>query len=140
MFSYANIPSRFAAQRKLKDEWLPNADEKWSLMKLAIEKLCNFGYDFTGMYNFAKPGNKLSIAQKSGDLQRKFQGYTTKGSCDLLGLGLSSISAIGHSFSQNTKVLQQLQSHTDSSTRSGKRCQLISRRYYSWRSDSRVDV
>ena len=106
LFSYAHIPSRFAAQRKLKDEWLPSADEKFSLMKLAIEKLCNFGYDFIGMDHFAKPEDELSIAQKSGDLHRNFQGYTTKGGCDLLGLGVSSISAIGHSFSQNTKVLQ----------------------------------
>jgi oxygen-independent coproporphyrinogen-3 oxidase len=106
LFSYAHIPSRFAAQRKLKDEWLPSADEKFSLMKLAIEKLCDFGYDFIGMDHFAKPEDELSIAQKSGDLHRNFQGYTTKGGCDLLGLGVSSISAIGHSFSQNTKVLQ----------------------------------
>ncbi|MBA6290653.1 oxygen-independent coproporphyrinogen III oxidase [Colwellia sp. MB3u-4] len=106
LFSYAHIPSRFAAQRKLKDEWLPSADEKFSLMKLAIEKLCNFGYDFIGMDHFAKPEDELSIAQKSGALHRNFQGYTTKGGCDLLGLGVSSISAIGHSLSQNTKVLQ----------------------------------
>jgi oxygen-independent coproporphyrinogen-3 oxidase len=80
--------------------------KKFYLMKLAIEKLCNFGYDFIGMDHFAKPEDELSIAQKSGDLHRNFQGYITKGSCDLLGLGLSSISAIGHSFSQNSKVLQ----------------------------------
>ncbi|MBA6389909.1 oxygen-independent coproporphyrinogen III oxidase [Colwellia sp. BRX10-3] len=106
LFSYAHIPARFAAQRKLKDEWLPSVDEKFALMKLAIEKLCDFGYDFIGMDHFAKPEDELSIAQKSGHLHRNFQGYTTKGSCDLLGLGVSSISAIGNSFSQNTKDLQ----------------------------------
>lgn len=106
LFSYAHIPSRFAAQRKLRDEWLPSVDEKFALMKLAIEKLCGFGYDFIGMDHFAKPEDELSIAQKSGNLHRNFQGYTTKGGCDLLGLGVSSISAIGNSFSQNTKELQ----------------------------------
>jgi len=106
LFSYAHIPSRFAAQRKLRDEWLPNVDEKFALMKLAIEKLCDFGYDFIGMDHFAKPEDELAIAQKSGNLHRNFQGYTTKGGCDLLGLGVSSISAIGNSFSQNTKELQ----------------------------------
>ena len=75
-------------------------------MKLAIEKLCDFGYDFIGMDHFAKPQDELSIAQKDGTLHRNFQGYTTKGNCDLLGLGVSSISAIGNSFSQNTKELQ----------------------------------
>ena len=106
LFSYAHLPSRFAAQRKLRDEWLPSVQEKFALMKLAIEKLCSFGYDFIGMDHFAKPNDELSIAQKGGTLHRNFQGYTTKGGCDLLGLGVSSISNIGTSFSQNIKELQ----------------------------------
>jgi len=106
LFSYAHLPSRFAAQRKLRDEWLPSVKEKFALMKLAIETLCNFGYDFIGMDHFAKPDDELSIAQKDGSLHRNFQGYTTKGGCDLLGLGVSSISAIGDSFSQNIKDLK----------------------------------
>ncbi|MBA6352568.1 MULTISPECIES: oxygen-independent coproporphyrinogen III oxidase [unclassified Colwellia] len=106
LFSYAHIPNRFAAQRKLRDEWLPSVQEKFALMKLAIEKLCGFGYDFIGMDHFAKPNDELSIAQKEGSLHRNFQGYTTKGGCDLLGLGVSSISNIGTSFSQNIKELQ----------------------------------
>jgi oxygen-independent coproporphyrinogen-3 oxidase len=106
LFSYAHLPSRFAAQRKLRDEWLPNTQEKFALMKLAIETLCDLGYDFIGMDHFAKPNDELSIAQRNGDLHRNFQGYTTKGTCDLLGLGVSSISAIGNSFSQNIKDLK----------------------------------
>jgi oxygen-independent coproporphyrinogen-3 oxidase len=106
LFSYAHLPSRFAAQRKLRDEWLPSVTEKFALMKLSIETLCNFGYDFIGMDHFAKPTDELAIAQKDGVLHRNFQGYTTKGDCDLLGLGVSSISNIGRSFSQNIKELQ----------------------------------
>ena len=106
LFSYAHIPSRFAAQRKLRDEWLPNTQEKFALMKLAIETLCNYGYDFIGMDHFAKPNDELAIAQSNGTLHRNFQGYTTKGGCDLLGLRVSSISAIGDSFSQNIKELK----------------------------------
>lgn len=106
LFSYAHMPTRFAAQRKLRDEWLPNTQEKFALMKLAIETLCNYGYDFIGMDHFAKPNDELSIAQGNGTLHRNFQGYTTKGGCDLLGLGVSSISAIGNSFSQNIKELK----------------------------------
>ncbi|MGL1957580.1 MAG: oxygen-independent coproporphyrinogen III oxidase [Colwellia sp.] len=106
LFSYAHIPNRFAAQRKLRDEWLPSVSDKFALMKLAIETLCNYGYDFIGMDHFAKPNDELSIAQGNGSLHRNFQGYTTKGGCDLLGLGVSSISAIGNSFSQNIKELK----------------------------------
>lgn len=106
LFSYAHIPSRFASQRKLRDEWLPDVKQKFALMKLAIETLCNYGYDFIGMDHFAKPNDELSLAQGNGSLHRNFQGYTTKGGCDLLGLGVSSISAIGNSFSQNIKDLK----------------------------------
>jgi len=105
LFSYAHLPSRFAAQRKLRDEWLPSVDAKFGLMKQAIETLCNYGYEFIGMDHFAKPDDELAIAQKNGSLHRNFQGYTTKGNCDLLGLGVSSISAIGNSYSQNIKEL-----------------------------------
>jgi len=106
LFSYAHLPSRFAAQRKLRDEWLPSVEEKFALMKLAIETLCSYGYEFIGMDHFAKKDDELAIAQRNGVLHRNFQGYTTKGSCDLLGLGVSSISAIGNSYSQNIKELK----------------------------------
>lgn len=106
LFSYAHLPARFAAQRKLRDEWLPSTTEKFALMRQAIEVLTGFGYDFIGMDHFAKPNDELAIAQKNGVLHRNFQGYTTKGSCDLLGLGVSSISNIGQSFSQNIKDLK----------------------------------
>ena len=106
LFSYAHLPSRFAAQRKLRDEWLPDVKLKFALMKLSIETLCDYGYDFIGMDHFAKPNDELSIAQSNGTLHRNFQGYTTKGGCDLLGLGVSSISSIGRSFGQNIKELQ----------------------------------
>jgi oxygen-independent coproporphyrinogen-3 oxidase len=106
LFSYAHLPSRFAAQRKLRDEWLPNVEEKFNLMKHSIETLCAYGYEFIGMDHFAKPDDELAVAQREGVLHRNFQGYTTKGDCDLLGLGVSSISAIGNSYSQNEKELK----------------------------------
>ncbi len=106
LFSYAHLPSRFAAQRKLRDEWLPSTDEKFALMRQAIETLCEYGYEFVGMDHFAKPDDELAIAQRKGVLHRNFQGYTTRDESDLLGLGVSSISNIGQSFSQNDKDLQ----------------------------------
>lgn len=106
LFSYAHLPNRFAAQRKLKDEWLPSSQEKLALMQQAIEALTDYGYEFIGMDHFAKPNDELAIAQREGKLHRNFQGYTTHGNCDLLGLGVSSISAIGNSYSQNQKDLK----------------------------------
>ncbi|KGJ88121.1 oxygen-independent coproporphyrinogen III oxidase [Thalassotalea sp. ND16A] len=107
LFSYAHLPSRFAAQRKIKDEWMPNAEQKFALMQFAIESFIDLGYEFIGMDHFAKPEDELAIAQREGKLHRNFQGYTTLGDCDLLALGVSSISAIGQSFSQNSKTLNE---------------------------------
>lgn len=107
LFSYAHMPSRFAAQRKIRDEWLPNAQKKLELMQFAIESFIELGYEFIGMDHFAKPSDELAMAQKAGTLHRNFQGYTTLGECDLLAIGVSSISAIGQSFSQNSKTLKE---------------------------------
>ncbi|HSG59002.1 MAG TPA: coproporphyrinogen III oxidase, partial [Woeseiaceae bacterium] len=41
-------------------------------------------------------------AQQDGTLQRNFQGYSTHGGCDLVGLGVSAIGSIGNIFAQNT--------------------------------------
>ena len=40
-----------------------------------------------------------------GNLHRNFMGYTTHADCDLIGLGVSAISHIGDSFSQNPREL-----------------------------------
>jgi oxygen-independent coproporphyrinogen-3 oxidase len=114
LFSYAHMPKAFAAQRKIRDQWLPKADEKFALMKLAIETLCSHGYEFIGMDHFAKPTDELAEAQRKGQLHRNFQGYTSKGDCDILGLGLSAISSVGDVYSQNVKTLKDYYQLIDS--------------------------
>ena len=39
-------------------------------------------------------------------MHRNFQGYSTHAECDLIGLGLTSIGKVGHSYSQNEKDLK----------------------------------
>jgi len=58
-----------------------------------------------GMDHFAKTSDPLVLAQKNGSLHRNFQGYTTHGHCQLLGLGVSSIGNVGRVFTQNAKHL-----------------------------------
>ena len=113
LFSYAHLPARFAAQRKIKDEWLPAPEQKFALMKLAIETLCGAGYVMIGMDHFAKSDDELAIAQMRGTLHRNFQGYTTKADLDILGLGVSSISFIGDWYLQNVKTLNDYYSRLD---------------------------
>ena len=105
-FSYAHMPQMFAAQRKIKDEWLPNAHYKFDLLRRGIEYLTNAGYIFIGMDHFAKASDELSKALESGHLHRNFQGYTPKQHNALLGLGVSSISSIENMYAQNDKDLQ----------------------------------
>lgn len=110
VFNYAHLPTRFAAQRKIKDTDLPAAIEKLKILQNSIEQLTQAGYTFIGMDHFAKPTDELAIAQQQGILHRNFQGYTTHGDADLLGLGVSAISMLGDSYAQNQKDLQIYQS------------------------------
>lgn len=113
LFSYAHLPARFAAQRKIDNAWLPQAQSKTALMKLAMETLNGAGYELIGMDHFALPDDELAKAQRSGTLHRNFQGYTTMGDLDLLGLGVSSISAVGPAYLQNPKTLNDYYSKLD---------------------------
>ena len=113
VFNYAHLPNRFAAQRKIKDHDLPNANQKLMILQTSIEKLTLAGYQFIGMDHFAKPTDELAIAQQHNKLHRNFQGYTTKGDADLLGLGVSAISMLGDSYAQNQKDLKIYQNQVE---------------------------
>jgi oxygen-independent coproporphyrinogen-3 oxidase len=61
------------------------------------------------MDHFALPDDELARAQDRGSLHRNFMGYTTHADSDLVGLGVSAISHIGDSFSQNPRDLPSWQ-------------------------------
>ena len=107
VFNYAHLPSRFAAQIKIKDDMLPPPETKLTILQKTIEFLGNNGYKFIGMDHFAKPDDELAIAQSEGVLHRNFQGYTTQEECDLLWMGVSAISLLGDTYAQNHKELKQ---------------------------------
>jgi oxygen-independent coproporphyrinogen-3 oxidase len=65
---------------------------------------------------FAKPDDELAIAQRQGSLHRNFQGYSTHSDCDLLAFGISSISKVGPTYSQNVKTLDEYYDRLDSGT------------------------
>jgi len=101
LYSYAHLPARFKPQRRIGDHALPAADTKLQLQLLAVRRLTEAGYVHIGMDHFARPDDELAQALRSGRLHRNFQGYTTQAECDLLSLGVSAISKIGPSYSQN---------------------------------------
>jgi oxygen-independent coproporphyrinogen-3 oxidase len=104
-YAYAHLPERFKAQRQIVAADLPNAATRLELLGLTIEKLTAAGYVYIGMDHFARPDDELALAQRNGTLQRNFQGYSTHGDCDLIGFGMSAISHVGNTFSQNARDL-----------------------------------
>lgn len=106
VFNYAHLPALFAAQRKIKEAELPGAQQKLAILQQTIETLTQQGYQFIGMDHFARPQDELAVAQRNGQLHRNFQGYTTQGDSDLLGMGVSAISMIGDCYAQNQKELK----------------------------------
>ncbi len=105
IYSYAHLPRMFRAQRQIDETKLPSPEDKLGLLQLAIEKLSVAGYCYVGMDHFALPEDDLVCAQECGDLHRNFMGYTTHANCDLVGLGVSAISHIGDTYSQNPRDL-----------------------------------
>ncbi|XWJ92380.1 oxygen-independent coproporphyrinogen III oxidase [Phytobacter ursingii] len=113
VFNYAHLPTLFAAQRKIKDADLPSAQQKLDILQQTIVSLTEAGYQFIGMDHFARPDDELAVAQREGVLHRNFQGYTTQGDTDLLGMGVSAISMIGDSYAQNQKELKAYYQQVD---------------------------
>jgi oxygen-independent coproporphyrinogen-3 oxidase len=113
VYNYAHLPNRFKPQRRIQSSDLPTAQVKLKLMALATERLISAGYVYIGMDHFAKADDALAVAQREGRLHRNFQGYSTHGGCDLIGLGVSAIGAIGPTYSQNSRELAEYYDRLD---------------------------
>jgi oxygen-independent coproporphyrinogen-3 oxidase len=125
LFNYAHLPERFMAQRRINSSDLPNPGDKLAMLHASIEQLNAAGYRYIGMDHFALPDDELASAQEDGSLQRNFRGYTTHGHCDLIGLGVSSISQIGDLYCQNNSDLSLYQDsleHSELATVRGLHC------------------
>ena len=125
LFNYAHLPERFMPQRRISSDDLPSPADKLAMLQNSIEQLTRAGYRYIGMDHFALPDDELAIAQEEGTLQRNFQGYTTHGHCDLIGLGVSAISQIGDLYSQNDSDIasyQQTLGNGQLATRRGLHC------------------
>jgi len=65
------------------------------------------------MDHFAKPEDELFSAIEKGELHRNFQGYTTKGGANLIGIGLTSIGEGKRYYAQNSKNMKQYEEALD---------------------------
>jgi len=101
VFNYAHMPDRFRSQAHIDATTLPSPEAKLAILENTINTLLAAGYAYIGMDHFAKPDDELALAQQNGQLHRNFQGYTTHSDCDLVAMGVSSISQIGRVYYQN---------------------------------------
>jgi oxygen-independent coproporphyrinogen-3 oxidase len=113
VFNYAHVPWLKKTMRKIDETTLPLPDEKLQIMQYTIDFLTSNGYKMVGMDHFAKPEDELFKAIKKGELHRNFQGYTTKGGADLVGVGLTSIGEGIDSYNQNFKIMGEYEEAID---------------------------
>jgi len=110
IYNYAHLPARFKGQRMINDADIPSPQTKLEILHHTIDKLGTSDYEYIGMDHFALPNDDLVVAKRNGTLQRNFQGYSTHGGCDLIGLGVSAISRIGNSYAQNSTSTAEYES------------------------------
>ncbi len=111
VFNYAHLPERFKPQRRIRAEDLPSPAEKLAILRRTIDQLSDAGYLYIGMDHFARPDDELAVAQREGRLHRNFQGYSTHAGADLVALGITSISQVGETYSQNVRTLDEYHRH-----------------------------
>jgi len=113
VFNYAHVPWLKKTMRKIDETTLPRPDEKLQIMQYTIDFLTKNGYRMIGMDHFAKPKDELFKAIEKGELHRNFQGYTTKGGADLIGVGLTSIGEGVDYYAQNFKDMPSYEAAID---------------------------
>ncbi|WP_149719312.1 oxygen-independent coproporphyrinogen III oxidase [Campylobacter concisus] len=114
VFNYAHVPWIKKSMRKFDETTLPNPEVKLEILKFTAEFLTKNGYKMIGMDHFAKPNDELFGALANGTLHRNFQGYTTKGGADLIGIGVTSIGACKRHYAQNHKDMDEYEKAIDS--------------------------
>ncbi len=103
IFNYAHVPWLKKTMRKFDETTIPAPDVKLHIFQYTIDFFESHGYKMVGMDHFAKPNDELFTAIEKGELHRNFQGYTTKGGANLIGIGLTSIGEGAGYYAQNTK-------------------------------------
>ncbi|NTV99898.1 MAG: oxygen-independent coproporphyrinogen III oxidase [Oscillochloris sp.] len=112
-FSYAHVPWVKANQKLIDVSALPDTFTKFSLFRMAIDRLAQVGYDWVGMDHFAQRDDELAVAARELRLHRNFMGYTTRPASNMLAFGMSSISDLVGRFVQNESHLGRYQKMID---------------------------
>lgn len=106
VFNYAHVPWIKKTMQKIDEKALPQSKEKLKILESMINFLRQKGYELIGMDHFAKQEDELYQTMLTGKLRRNFQGYTTKGFSQTIGIGLTSIGEGEDYYVQNHKDLK----------------------------------
>jgi oxygen-independent coproporphyrinogen-3 oxidase len=107
LFNFAYLPHLKKHQTRLNASALPDTETRLAIFARAVNRFIEAGYVYIGMDHFALPDDELCVSQNNGTLHRNFQGYTTRGGCDLIGVGLTSIGELSGGYAQNYKKLDE---------------------------------
>jgi len=113
VFNYAHVPWMKKTMRKFDESTFSPPSERLKILKDTIDTFTSNGYKMVGMDHFAKPEDELFKAIEKGELHRNFQGYTTKGGADLIGIGVTSIGNGVDYYAQNFKDLKTYENAID---------------------------
>lgn len=101
LFGYAHVPWVARRQSMIPTDALPTPQERLELFNVARDLFTMDGYAEIGIDHFARNGDGLEIAARSGKLRRNFQGYTNDKCQTMIGVGASSIAKYANGYAQN---------------------------------------
>ena len=116
VFGYAHVPWMKKHQQLIDVAALPGPAERYAMLLAAGDACAEVGYRSIGLDHFARPGDPLVRAFEEKTIQRNFQGYSTHAGCDVIGLGVSSISSFERAYAQNEKGLRDYYAALDAGT------------------------
>lgn len=101
LFGYAHVPWVARRQSMIPTDKLPTPEERLDLFNVARDLFTMDGYTEIGIDHFARRGDGLELAARSGKLRRNFQGYTDDKCQTMVGVGASSIAKFADGYAQN---------------------------------------
>ncbi len=107
LYSFAYVPWLKKHQTKIEKDQMPSNDQKLDLFLLAREEFLNNGYQSIAMDHFALTSDEMAKAFNQNNLYRNFMGYTVKPADENIGLGMSAIGFVEHTYVQNKKTLPE---------------------------------
>ncbi|AJE48904.1 oxygen-independent coproporphyrinogen III oxidase [Celeribacter indicus] len=101
LFGYAHVPWMARRQNMIPTDALPTPEERLELFNIARDLFVWDDYAEIGIDHFARKGDGLEVALRTGKLRRNFQGYTDDKCPTMVGVGASSIAKYPQGYAQN---------------------------------------